>query len=282
MIADVEICRVHKSSPFNIQAILFDIEGKDEIDIYNNIKVQKTIDETFGRELRISISPVGANYYKVFYVTKEKNIKSKKNSMQELIKIKEQNGNRAVSARELHQFLEVETQFTKWCERMFEYGFQENEDFILVKNDQNKVSKSNPKDYALTIDTAKEISMIQRTDKGKQARQYFIAMEKVATNKMQISDNTPKAKIGNIENQINELEKKVELLKTIKTFLIHGDFKLIAKDLNVSETTVRNVISVNNKNPKILKALYDKALENKANKLSFLFNYQQMIDMLKK
>jgi phage anti-repressor protein len=96
-----------------------------------------------------------------------------------LIRVEQKNGNNVVSARELYQFLQVQTDFTDWCKRMFEYGFIENQDFaILLKNGENKISKSNPIDYALTLDTAKEIAMIQRTEKGKQARQYFIECEK--------------------------------------------------------------------------------------------------------
>ena len=99
--------------------------------------------------------------------------------MDNLISITEQNGNQVVSARELHGFLEVDSNFTTWCKRMFEYGFEEQKDYIILsKNGTNPISKSNPIDYALTLDTAKEISMLQRTDKGKQARQYFIECEK--------------------------------------------------------------------------------------------------------
>ena len=86
-------------------------------------------------------------------------------------------GSQVVSARELHEFLEVTTQFSIWFKRMCEYGFEEGSDFILIKNDY-KVSKSNPIDYAITLDMAKEIAMIQRSDKGKQARKYFIEQEK--------------------------------------------------------------------------------------------------------
>lgn len=102
--------------------------------------------------------------------------------MEELIKIKEENGQQLVSARELHEFLEIGTQFSKWFSRMCEYGFEKNQDFILVSQ---KCLTNNPKnpftvkdDYAITLDMAKELSMIQRTEKGKQARQYFIACEK--------------------------------------------------------------------------------------------------------
>lgn len=63
---------------------------------------------------------------------------------------------------------------------MFEYGFTENEDFTSVKSFTlvNQGAKREIDDYALTLDTAKEISMLQRSDKGKQVRNYFIEAEK--------------------------------------------------------------------------------------------------------
>lgn len=100
---------------------------------------------------------------------------------QELIKITEQNGKRAVSARELHTFLEVETRFDIWCNRMFDYGFAKNIDYQhLYKNVQlpNGATRQVLDDYALTLDCAKEIAMLQRSEKGKMARQYFIECEK--------------------------------------------------------------------------------------------------------
>lgn len=101
--------------------------------------------------------------------------------MNELIKITEHNGNQAVSARELHTFLEVETRFDIWCSRMFDYGFAENIDYQhLYKNVQlpNGAIRKVLDDYALTLDCAKEIAMLQRSERGKMARQYFIECEK--------------------------------------------------------------------------------------------------------
>ena len=81
----------------------------------------------------------------------------------ELIKVTtNENGEQLVSGRELHEFLEVKDNYTDWFKRMTTYGFDENVDFI----------------GAMTLDMAKEISMIQRTEKGKQARLYFIEVEK--------------------------------------------------------------------------------------------------------
>jgi anti-repressor protein len=102
--------------------------------------------------------------------------------MKELIRIQEVKGKKVVSARDLHLFLEIDTRFYDWCKRMFAYGFEENVDYskVSIKNQQV--------DYALTLDCAKEISMIQRTDKGKQARLYFIEMEKIAKGIISLPD----------------------------------------------------------------------------------------------
>lgn len=100
--------------------------------------------------------------------------------MNEIIKItKDENGNSVVSGRELHDFLGVQTKYTQWFERMVSYGFTENVDFIGFSQKREKPTDGRPTiDHALTLDMAKEISMIQRTEKGKQARQYFIEVEK--------------------------------------------------------------------------------------------------------
>ncbi|GJH39851.1 oxidoreductase [Capnocytophaga sp. HP1101] len=116
--------------------------------------------------------------------------------MQELIKITEQNGKRAVSARELHTFLEVETRFDIWCSRMFDYGFAENIDYQhLYKNVQlpNGAIRKVLDDYALTLDCAKEIAMLQRSERGKMARQYFIECEKQLRAKEQAHQQIPQS-----------------------------------------------------------------------------------------
>ncbi|MFS1016803.1 antA/AntB antirepressor family protein [Enterococcus casseliflavus] len=103
--------------------------------------------------------------------------------MNELIKVTtNDNDEQLVSGRELHGFLEVETPYKKWFDRMSEYGFAKNVDFtVLDKNVRDDTSFGGARkitDHAMKLDMAKEVSMIQRTDKGKQARQYFIQVEK--------------------------------------------------------------------------------------------------------
>lgn len=104
--------------------------------------------------------------------------------MNELISITTNEvGEPTVLGRELHEFLGVTTRYNDWFPRMVEYGFSEGKDFNLLKNEQvrfegNREVTRELIDHLLTIDMAKEICMIQRTDVGKQARQYFIQVEK--------------------------------------------------------------------------------------------------------
>ena len=104
--------------------------------------------------------------------------------MNELINIKTtETGEPSVSGRELHEFLGVTTRYNDWFPRMVEYGFTEGKDFNLLKNEQvrfegNREVTRELIDHLLTIDMAKEICMIQRTEVGKKARQYFIQVEK--------------------------------------------------------------------------------------------------------
>lgn len=84
-----------------------------------------------------------------------------------------------VSGRELHDFLKIETPYAKWFGRMTEYGFTEGEDYaeVLDKNVQNPLGGRPSTDHQLTIPMAKELCMIQRNERGKRARQYFLAVE---------------------------------------------------------------------------------------------------------
>ncbi|HAP5567912.1 antA/AntB antirepressor family protein [Enterococcus faecalis] len=98
--------------------------------------------------------------------------------MKELIKITtNENKEQLVSGRELHEFLGATERYSNWFSRMLKYGFTENVDFVGCKV-FNAQAKQELQDHVISLDMAKEISMIQRTDKGRQARKYFIQVEK--------------------------------------------------------------------------------------------------------
>jgi anti-repressor protein len=129
-------------------------------------------------------------------------------------------GSSVVSARELYDFLEVKTKFPDWCKRMFEYGFEPSKDYIEVypKNEINLGGRPSV-DYVLAINTAKEISMLQRTDKGKAARQYFIECERIVKEavkpKTQLEIllesvqilSQQESRLASLESKLNEIEQ---------------------------------------------------------------------------
>ena len=100
--------------------------------------------------------------------------------MNELLKINTTDSERiTVSARDLYEFLEATERFNSWFDRMKQYGLTEGEDFTSVKSFTvvNNGAHKEIDDYQLTIDTAKQIAMLQRNEKGTQARKYFIQVE---------------------------------------------------------------------------------------------------------
>ena len=146
----------------------------------------------------------------------------------ELIKIIEREGRQLVSGRELHEFLEIGTKYKDWFRRMVEYGFEEEIDFIRVAQKRATNNLKNPVttviDHAISIDMAKEISMIQRTEKGKAARQYFINCEKKLKEVKKLSPmelmelqfkvlKEHEEKIAQVENKVDKLEEDMPLFQ---------------------------------------------------------------------
>lgn len=96
--------------------------------------------------------------------------------MNDLIKVNYENSTRpTVMGRDLHEVLEIKTAYKDWFPRMCEYGFIEGEDFCSILSESTGGRPST--DHQLTIDMAKEICMIQRTDIGRKVRKYFINVE---------------------------------------------------------------------------------------------------------
>lgn len=134
--------------------------------------------------------------------------------MNELVPINYDNDRQTVSGRNLHEFLEVGTEYRHWFPRMCEYGFSDGIDYTPV-NFEHPQNKQITTDHQLTIEMAKEICMLQRNDKGKQARQYFIDLEKkwnspeaVMARALKMAD----AKILSFKTKVNELETENKLL----------------------------------------------------------------------
>lgn len=100
--------------------------------------------------------------------------------MNELIPTQNKGEDILVTGRNLHEFLEIKTPYVKWFERMTEYGFSENHDYVVtdIFVPNSKGGRQTQLEHHVKIDMAKEVSMLQRNKKGKQARQYFIEVEK--------------------------------------------------------------------------------------------------------
>ena len=146
--------------------------------------------------------------------------------MNELIKVAEnEQKEKIVSAREVYGFLEISERFSGWFTRVLQFGFEEGEDFTSVKSFTvvNNGAKKEIQDYHIKLDMAKEVSMLARSEKGKQARKYFIECEKklkeVALHSYQIEDPIERAKSWIIEQEEKKLlEQKIEKDKPLNDF----------------------------------------------------------------
>lgn len=157
--------------------------------------------------------------------------------MNELIKVVFENDRPTVSARDLHEFLEVNERFNDWFKRMREYGFSEGEDFYCFFS---KSTGGRPRqDAYLTIDMAKELCMLQRNERGKQARQYFLQLEKdwnspekVMARALQIADR----KIHALEAEREANRPKVLFADSVaasKTSILVGELAKLLKQNGV-------------------------------------------------
>ena len=126
--------------------------------------------------------------------------------MYELLNIEVKDGKQLVSARELHNFLEIKTEFRHWFPRMCEYGFVDGIDYTPVIF-EHPLNKQPTTDYAMTLDMAKEVSMVQRNEKGKVARQYFIKCEKLTRELARYYDE----KLAMIVDRLDRAERLVGL-----------------------------------------------------------------------
>lgn len=162
--------------------------------------------------------------------------------MNELLNVTiNENHEPVMSARDLHEFLEIETPYHKWFPRMTEYGFSENADYIVtdifVPNSLG--GKQTATNHIIKLDMAKEIAMIQRSEKGKAARQYFLQIEKewnspekVMARALLMADK----KVHLLERQIESDRPKVifaDAVDASHTSILIGDLAKLIKQNGV-------------------------------------------------
>lgn len=147
--------------------------------------------------------------------------------MNELLKINYETEQPTVSARELYEGLEIKTAFKDWFPRMAAYGFEENQDFILVAQKRATNNPKNPiatyNDYQISVDMAKQICMIQRSEKGKLYRQYFIDLEKAWNTPEQVMARALKIADKTIDTLKEDNKKLIDENEKMKPKAIFAD-----------------------------------------------------------
>lgn len=159
-----------------------------------------------------------------------------------------ESGEILVSGRELHEFLEVSTPYPKWFDRMVDYGFVGNIDFVVADNfvPNSRGGKQTQIDHQIKLDMAKEISMIQRTEKGKKARQYFLELERkwnspemIIKRAHELLEKQVAALTTNnlvLEQQVQEFKPKASYYDTVLQNKSLLSITRIAKDYGMSGT----------------------------------------------
>ena len=177
--------------------------------------------------------------------------------MNDIIKVNYNTDQPTVSARELHAFLEVKTAYKDWFPRMREYGFAKGRDFNPLKNEQvrfegNREVKRTVDDAEITIDMAKELCMLQRNERGKQARQYFLQLErdwnspeKVMARALQIAEkkiNTLSAELSKATVQNTIMQPKSDYFDELVERNTLTNFRETANQLGVGQKVLVNFL----------------------------------------
>lgn len=159
--------------------------------------------------------------------------------MEELIKVQVKNNRQLVSARDLYQGLEVKRRFSAWWEQNSK-GFEKDTDYegVLVSTPYNKLHPDKLQtiqDYLLTIDMAKELCMMSKTEKGKEVRKYFIQVEKNWNSPdmiMQRALSISKQRIEALQNENAAMKPKAlfaDSVATSKSTVLVGELAKIIR-----------------------------------------------------
>lgn len=162
--------------------------------------------------------------------------------MEEIIKVEvNENQEPIVSGRNLHEVLEIKTPYTQWFERMVEYGFGENVDFVTVsqKSETANNGYTTRFDHAVKLDMAKEICMLQRSEKGRLTRKYFIEVEKELNSPEKIMARALKI----AENKLNEATNKIKYLEITNSSLTVDNARMLPKAEYFDELVDRNLLT---------------------------------------
>lgn len=164
--------------------------------------------------------------------------------MNELIKVDYTNSTRpTVLGRDLHEMLEVKTAYKDWFPRMCEYGFEEGKDFCSILSESTGGRPAT--DHQLTIAMAKELCMLQRTEKGKQCRQYLIAIEEAWNTPDQLMARALRVADETIKSLTAELESaapKVQYFDALVDRNLLTNFRDTAKELHVAPKAFINFL----------------------------------------
>lgn len=159
--------------------------------------------------------------------------------MNDIITINDQDTQFPVNGRELHERLGVGTAYKDWFPRMCEYGFTEGTDFVtmnknvhrglnplengvLLKNEQNHLGGRPAINHHLTLSMAKEICMLQRTEKGREIRRYLIRVEEQWNSPdaiMQRALQIANARVAALKGEVMQLEADNSLLTVQKKIM---------------------------------------------------------------
>ena len=154
-----------------------------------------------------------------------------------------------VNARELHAFLEVQTRFNDWiAARINEYGFIENQDFVSFTENPVKIQRGRPsKEYQISLDMAKELAMVERNDKGKQARQYFIECErKLRETQAKLAPKTYVEALRTLADEVEAHEQTKQTLAIAEPKAQYFD-KLVERNLLTNFTTTAKEFGIKRK-----------------------------------
>ena len=166
------------------------------------------------------------------------------------------NDEQYVSGRDLHMFLEINTPYSKWFNRMCEYGFVENVDYLTedkkVLREDGRVMPQTQFEHSLTIEMAKQLCMLARNEKGREAREYFIQVEKewnspekVMGRALKIANmviNEQKVLIAAQEQQISEFKPIRDYVDEILSSTSALTITQIAADYDITARALNKIL----------------------------------------